>query len=449
MTTGPGKEALKRWVIESIDDHSEGILAAGQHLLSIPEVGFKETRTASFVADRLRSLGLTPREGLALTGVKAEARGQAPGPTVAIIGEMDALINYDHPFADPQTGAAHSCGHHAQVTHVLAVAEALLGSGVMSHLAGRVVFFAVPAEEFIEIEYRLHLKRQGKIEFLGGKQELIRLGEFDDINLAMMVHSAPLDGAVRLGIGGSGLAFVAKHVQYVGQSSHAALAPDKGINALNAALLGLMGIHAQRETFVEADHVRVHPIITRGGAVVNAVPDDVAIETYVRAANTDALREANLKVDRALQAGAMAVGARARIETVPGYLPSSYHPALSTLFRDNGSALVGQDGFSGPESTIEGASSDIGDVCQLLPTLMAYSRGWEGYAHSPGYLVKDADAAYILPAKALAMTVIDLLADGAGTASDILAGYTPSMTHRDYLTCMRSLSGESWFPPQD
>ena len=72
---------------------------------------------------------------------------------------------------------------------MLGVANGLLGSGVLSELAGNVAFFAVPAEEYVEIDYRVGLRAQGQTEFLGGKGEMIRLGAFDDIDMAMMVHA--------------------------------------------------------------------------------------------------------------------------------------------------------------------------------------------------------------------------------------------------------------------
>jgi len=440
------KSDLKSLVCESIDARGSEIIRLGQAILEDPELGFKEVQTARLVAQKLGELGLVPRERLAITGVKAVAKGYAPGPTVAILGEMDALIHYEYPFANPETGAAHCCGHNAQVASMLGVAIGLTESGAFTDLAGNVAFMAVPAEEFIEIEYRANLKRQGKIEFLGGKQELIRLGEFDDVDMAMMVHSAPAQDEVKLGIGGSGLAFVAKQIRYIGKAAHAGLAPFSGVNALNAALLGLMAVHVQRETFSEQDNVRVHPIITRGGDVVNVVPDDVRIETYVRAATTEALQNANEKVDRALQSGAMAVGAQARIKTVPGYLPGFYDPQLCALFERNGISLLGESGFAGPSDSDGGFSSDMGDVCHIMPALQAFVAGWEGSAHTSGYLVADDEIAYILPAKVMAMTVIDLLWREAETAADILRSHTAVMTKKEYLSLMRGMNSESLFP---
>ncbi len=439
------KQALKDAVCTAIDASRDEIIGLGQRILANPELGFKEVGTARLVAETLRQVGLQPREHLAITGVKAVARCSHPGPTVAVLGEMDALINYEHPFTDPTTGAAHCCGHQAQVASMLGAAMGLLRSGVMEHLAGSIAFMAVPAEEFIEIDYRLSLRKRGQIEFLGGKQELIRLGEFDDVDMALITHSAPLAGEFKIGIGGRGLAFVAKHIRYTGKTAHAALAPHQAVNALNAALVGLMAIHAQRETFTEEEHVRIHPIITRGGDVVNAVPDEVTIETYVRAASTDGLLDANRKVDRALQAGALALGAQLRIENIPGYLPIYNDAQLSTLFKGNGIALVGEEHFEGPMQGIEGVSGDIGDVGHLMPTVLGFARGWSGHAHSASYLIQDEEIAYVLLAKVLAMTVIDLLWDNAAAAKGMVEHHVPRMTKEEYLGLLRGLFRESTF----
>jgi amidohydrolase len=438
-------DSLKRSVNSTIDQRRDEILRIGRSILQSPETGFKETKTAQLVARAFGELGLATRTELALTGVKAVAQSRNPGPTVALLGEMDALINYEHPFCEPQTGAAHCCGHNAQVAAMLGAAMGLIDSGALEHLSGNVAFMAVPAEEFIELDFRLSLKRQGKIEFLGGKQELIRLGEFDDVHMALITHSAPVEGDIKLGIGGRGLAFVAKQIQYAGKTAHAALTPHEAINALNAALIGLLAIHAQRETFREQDYVRVHPIITRGGDVVNAVPDNVTIETYVRAAGTESLLDANHKVDRALQAGALAIGAELRVDNVPGYLPITQHPDLVSLLLSNACELVGEDHCQDLSTTVESVSGDIGDVGHLMPAALLFSRGWKGHAHTAGYTVEDEEAAYILPAKTLAMTVVDLLWNGAERASRLLDGFKAPMTKQDYLAFLRGLSQETVF----
>ena len=157
------KEDLKQAVCEAIDRHGNEIIELGEQILHHPETGFNEDRTSALVADKMRALGLNPETGLALTGVKGRIRGHQAGPRLAFIGELDSLRTSDHPLADPHTGAAHSCGHNAQVAGMLGVAMGLAASGAAEQLAGELVFFAVPAEEFIDVEERLRRKEKGQI----------------------------------------------------------------------------------------------------------------------------------------------------------------------------------------------------------------------------------------------------------------------------------------------
>ena len=85
----------------------------------------------------MEALGLQPQSGLALTGVKGRLRGGMPGPRVALIGELDSLRTSDHPLADPVTGAAHSCGHNAQIAGMIGAAIALTDAKIAPRLAGR------------------------------------------------------------------------------------------------------------------------------------------------------------------------------------------------------------------------------------------------------------------------------------------------------------------------
>src|SRR3989442_1193354 len=186
------EDDLKRRVWQAIDRHGEELIGLGERIRRHPELGFKEVKTARLVEDTLSRLGLKPRAGLALTGVRADLAGKAgPGPTFALLAELDALVVAGHPGADPETGAAHACGHNAQVAGLLGCAMGLSDAQATEHLAGRVVVFAVPAEEYGDIEWRVSQARQGKLEFLGGNPELLRLGHLDAVHPAMMLHAPP------------------------------------------------------------------------------------------------------------------------------------------------------------------------------------------------------------------------------------------------------------------
>ncbi|MFQ6031128.1 MAG: M20/M25/M40 family metallo-hydrolase, partial [Dehalococcoidia bacterium] len=277
----PSREELKRLVYEEIDSHADELVNISQTILANPEPGFREVKTSQMVAGKFAEMGIPFRAGLGLTGVRADLLGGSSGPTMALLGELDSLIVNEHPHADPATGAAHACGHHCQIGMMLGAAMGLMRPDVLPSLSGRIAFVAVPAEEYIEIEYRDGLRRDGKIEFLGGKPELIKLGEFDDVDLAMMVHTTSTPEERKLCLSGTNNGTVAKKIQFIGRGSHAGGAPHLGINALNAATLAMSAIHFNRETFKDEDTVRVHPIITKGGEAVSAVPADVRMETFV------------------------------------------------------------------------------------------------------------------------------------------------------------------------
>jgi metal-dependent amidase/aminoacylase/carboxypeptidase family protein len=256
-----------------------------------------------------------------------------------------------------------------------------------------------------------------------------------------MAHNGGIkDGCISGARGGSSNGTVAKQIEFIGHSAHAGAAPEKGINALNAANIALAAIHAQRETFRDDDAIRVHPIITKGGQSVNAVPADVRMETFVRGKTLEAISDANLKVDRALRAGAMAVGGKVRITTLPGYLPMTANPQLRDLFRDNAVSLLGQDKVIPIDPTAHAAgSTDLGDLSHIMPVICGFAAGAAGTAHGNDFIIEDYVIASINPAKIMAMMVIDLLADNATGAKDVLASSKPPMTKTQYLASMEKL----------
>jgi amidohydrolase len=437
------RQELKTAVCREIDRRSGEITDVCETILGHPEPGFKETKTAALVARKFAELGISYRDKLAITGVKGMLKGRQDRPVVAVIGELDSLVVPDHPHADLSTGAAHACGHNAQISMLIGVAMALAGAGVMPELDGSVALIAVPAEEYIEIEFRQGLRRDGKIRYLGGKAELIRTGEFDGIDLAMMTHTAALPKGKKLNIGGTSNGTVAKQIQFIGKAAHAGGAPHLGVNALNAATIAMVAIHAQRETFKDNDTIRVHPIITKGGEVVNIVPADVRMETYVRGKTLDAIKDANQKVDRALKAGAMAVGAKVKITTLPGYMPMQNDSLFQEVYRKNAGRVLGRSTIMpGGHGT---GSTDMGDVSHIMPAIHPMIGGVTGTSHGSDYLVSDPKLAVIAPAKIMAMTVIDLLVNGAQKAKEILSHGKPALTKKEYLELMDGFFKEETF----
>ena len=433
------KDELKQRVFQAIDQRGEEIIGLGEQIRSHPELGFKEFKTARLVEETFKKLGLAPRSGLALTGVRADVTGRAgEGPTIAVLGELDALVVAGHPEGDEATGAAHACGHNAQIAGMLGAAMGLLDAKAFDQLAGRAVFFSVPAEEYGDIEWRVSQARAGKLEFLGGKPELLRLGHFDDVDLAMMIHTTSRSEDGKAGVPASNNGCVVKTVRYIGRAAHAGGAPHMGINALYAAQIGLMSINAIRETFRDEDTIRVHPIITHGGSQVNVIPGEVRIETYVRGRTMQAILDANVKVDRALRAGALALGAQVEIETIPGYMPMTCDPIMGRHFKETVVGLFGEENFR--QIGHRTGSTDMGDLSQVMPILHPYIGGARGTGHAADFAIVDKPLAYLGPAKALAAMVVDMLFDGAAGAREVLGKAKPPMTRASYLAAQRALA---------
>ena len=241
-----------------------------------------------------------------------------------------------------------------------------------------------------------------------------------------------------MNLGSTSNGFVAKLIEYHGKIAHAAASPHEGINALNAALMGVMGVHAIRETFKESDYFRFHPIINQGGTLVNCVPDYVQVESYVRASNVQAIVDGNQRVNRALKAGGDAVGATCVIHDLPGYLPMRDNTDMNSLLRSNSEPLFGTDNVR--QRVHMTASTDMGDVSHLMPVIHPWVGCIEGVLHSAEYNITVPDVAYIKTAQALAMTIVDLLYNEAQVAEEILENFEAPLTKETYIELLDSIA---------
>ena len=436
----PTIDELKASAQAAIDDRAEWLMDAAQTILDNPEPGFIEYKTSRFVSEKLSELGISHQSGIAITGLKGIVQGGRPGPTVAVIGELDSLRVLDHPHVDPETGAAHACGHHCQTPMMLGAAVGLLVPEVLESLAGNIAFIAVPAEEFIDVEFRWGLHNDGQLGLMGGKQEFIRLGAFDNVDMAMMVHTASSSQeSTKFSVGGTSNGHVVKYVRFIGKAAHAGSSPHMGVNALQAAMVALNALNTQRETLLNENNVRLHGILTRGGAAVNSIPADVRYEGRVRGRTAEAIGDANDKMDRCLRAGALTMGGSVEIVTIPGYLPMKNNEPMTEVFKRNAVEIVGAEEITEhPADRNRGGSTDMGDLSQLMPVIHPYTTAAHGAGHSIDYVVDDYVQAVVNPAKAMAMSVIDLLYNDAQVAKQVIDSSPPTMTTQQYLSFQNS-----------
>ncbi|MEM9037855.1 MAG: M20 family metallopeptidase [Actinomycetota bacterium] len=363
-----------------IERLTPALLELSHSIHANPELNFEEHHAHEALTGVLYDNGIDVERGAYDMPTAFDARvGTTDGPTVAVLCEYDAL-----------PGIGHACGHNI-------IGSAGLGAGiavakVAEALGGRVAILGTPAEE-------------GG----GGKEFMIRRGAFDDIDLAMMVHPADRDLRTMHTI-----AIQQLNVTYDGQAAHAAAAPHRGRNALDAAVLGYNAVAALRQHIRPEE--RIHGIFTEAGEKPNIVPSRAAAEWYVRSGNMSSLETLKERVHRCLQGGADASGCEMHTHWVdpPFYDMLDNHPLLE-LYVQN-AMDVGRHPLPEEEGAMVVGSTDMGNVSYAVPSIHPMIKAApEGTAiHTPDFEVfaggEEGDRAVIDGALSMALTLVDCLA---------------------------------------
>lgn len=422
-------------ILRLIDVHKDQIIAFAEDIAAHPEPGYEEFCTAGKTAEVLKNLGYKVTEHLARTGVKG-TKSIKEGPSLTVIGELDAIGCHSHPNANPVTGVAHACGHHAQMAAMIGCAIAMADPDVQKCLAGTVNFLAVPAEEYIDADKRARLKKEG-IEFCCGKSEMIRTGVFDDTDIALTthVHMVPVEEDFYLGNPACN-GYSAERVTVRGKAAHGAIDPWNGVNALSITTSAIQMMGLMRETFREEDHVRLHNVIRKAGDVINSVPDEAIVETKVRAASLDKICEITDMVNRAYAGSAYAFGGKIEMEKLQGYMPIIPRAADNTLIE--AADDLGLNYRTVQKGDFNNACTDVGDLSHLVPVVNFTFKGFEGKLHGADFKITDPEKAYILPAKLLALTVYKLLKNGGQEAKKITKSYTPVFNKESYIQYVKN-----------
>lgn len=420
-------------IIDITEKNRELILKTERDLWKIPEVGYKEWKTTDYLKKEFEKLGYSVTMAGDIPGFIADIEFENPGPKIGIVGELDALFCETHPEANPDTKAVHACGHHCQVTNVLGCAAVFANKNTHVGLSGSVRFVCVPAEETIDLEFRRKLIEDGVINFVAGKIEFLHRGLLDDVDMIILLHTINMervnepDKLFVVNSGSDGC--ITKHFEYQGVAAHAGVYPERGINALYAASLGLQACNSLRETFTEKDYIRWHPIITQAGVAANAIPDVAKLDSYVRASTVQTMIDTNQKINRALTGAAVAMGANLLIEDMPGNMPLHNNEEMQSVFIEVcdeifGDGMVVRTGWATD-------CSDMGDMSSIMPVMQPHVAGAGGKAHGQDYEVIDAEKATINSTKAVCGTVVKLLENDGARAKEILKNYIPAFKDKE------------------
>ena len=372
-------EKLKASAIGEIDARRHQLSELSLKIHSNPELGFQEVKAADWLTRYLEENGFSIQRGICELPTAFKGSYGQGKPAIAILAEYDALPNLGH-----------ACGHNL-------IAACAVGAGVASKLAidqfgGTILVIGTPAEELY-----------------GGKVIMAEREAFSNLDIAMMVHPGVHNTATT-----ETLACQALEVEFFGKAAHAAARPDEGINALEAMLQAFTAINSLRQ-HIKAK-ARIHGIITDGGQAANVVPAHSAGSFIVRAEDDTYLDELKQRVLDCFIGAATASGARLEYKWGDTrYAPLRNNLTLAQLFTQNMQSLGRKVQFSNPAEAF--ASTDMGNVSQLVPSIHPFVAiaPVEVLIHSPQFASAAASEAGIHglldAAKALAMTVVDLVAN--------------------------------------
>ncbi|MBE6712921.1 MAG: amidohydrolase [Ruminococcaceae bacterium] len=405
-------------LFEAVEAHKDMILAAEEAIKKNPELGFREWKTHAYLKARFEELGYTVTELGNIPGFYTDVDTGRPGPKVVVFGELDALPCPGHPLADPETGAAHACGHNCQCAALLGVAAGLTAPNVLDEMSGSIRLFAVPAEEGVSSAFREELKKNGTVRYFAGKPEVLYRGLLDDVDIALMVHQKETKGmSCPKGSNGN----VRKKATFIGKSAHAGGAPHKGLNALYAASNALAAANAIRETFREQDKIRMHPIITKGGNVVNAIPDEVVVENMIRGAAYGTICDISHKINRAYAGCAAAMGCQVHFQDLGGSAPRYNDENLRQAFKTVAKEFYSENELDFDNNNWGPACSDMGDISSVIPAVHPFIAGVSGTGHGVDYVVSDPYTACVICAKVISGVTKLLLCDDAAYAKKVIA----------------------------
>src|SRR5215211_1837666 len=368
------KEAARERVEQARDE----LVALSHRIHANPELGFEEEQACAWLCELLEGGGLEVERGVGDLPTAFAARAGSGPLHVVVCAEYDAL-----------PGVGHACGHN--VIAAMAAGAGLALARVADDAGLRVTVLGTPAEE-------------GG----GGKILLLRRGAFEGAHATMMVHPSPYEQAEMPIIAVSLI-----NAANTGKEAHASAYPFLGVNAADALVVAQTAIGLLRQHLRAGD--RVHGIVTKGGDAANIIPAHTEGNWMVRAATLEQLEEAQAKVTRCFEAGALATGATLELTSDERpYSEMRHDHDLSALYQPNaealGRTLLDRSG-RGPGST------DMGNVSLALPSIHP-TIGIDALPavnHQPEFTAKcatpAADQAVLDGAVAMAWTAIDAAGD--------------------------------------
>jgi aminobenzoyl-glutamate utilization protein B len=425
--TGQPASTLKKNALALVETQRGALVAMSDRIWELAETALREEQSAKVLADYAEAKGFKVERGVAGLSTAFVASYGEGRPVIAIIGEYDALPGISQkastvkdPFRDGAAG--HGCGHNLFGAASLGAAVAIKEMIEAGTLKGTIRFLATPAEESI-----------------GGKIFMIRDGVFKDVDAVLVWHPADETRADNQGV----TANVQFFVEFKGRTAHAAGDPWNGRSAADAIEAFTHGLNLLREHVKPT--VRIHYTVQRAGDVPNVVPDYGRILTWVRDSRRKGVDEVFARVQEIARGAALIAGVESTATVQTGYTDMNILESGLKVLQDN-LTLVAEPSYTPEEQSFaralqkatgkeevgmnpklepltpiasdpRGASSDVGDVSWVAPTLHVYvataPKGvpWHAWPVVASSRMSIGHKGMMRASQVLAATAVDLFTD--------------------------------------
>lgn len=382
MSRSEQSQTIKNYIKQQLPIYQELALDIHAH----PEVSNYEVYSSDVLINQLKKEGFDVTKDVAghHTGFDARYKSSKPGPTLAFLAEYDAL-----------PGIGHACGHNLFGNYSALAASAL--KQVVDEVGGEIRVYGTPGEEGGE---------NGS-----AKGSFVREGFFEDVDAALCVHPAHKYGKTALGLANDPV-----DIEFFGVASHAAAAPEKGVNALEALIQVFNSINALRLNLPK--DVNIHGIITNGGVAANVIPEYASGRFYLRAANRSTLDDVYQKVENIVKGAALATGTKYKFGLFQNgvddiIVTPTFDEVFTSYFEQVG--VPEDEIYTGEKQSL--GSSDVGNVSQVIPTIQPTVSISDDYiaGHSEEFKAAAKSEKGLnsigIAAELLAETALDLLLD--------------------------------------
>lgn len=319
--------------IMKVVDSSE-IERISRSIFDFAEIGTQEFKSSELLVNSLRKHGFTVE--YPYMGMKTAFRAEfgSGTPSIGVLAEYDALPN------------GHSCGHNVIASWAFGTAITL--AELMKK--GRIIVFGTPSEEGIG-------------EYAGSKATLADHGAFNDIDIMFGCHPDS-----RWSVGATALSDITLQFIFHGRASHAADSPEKGINALDAAVLAYQGINNIRSWIGIGRHPVIGMLFRESGTAVNVVPERAVLEVDLRSTSGEFLLELVEKVKKVASGAASAVGATLEVhELTPLYQDYRNSNTLNQVLESELKNLK-INPYVTETNQLPSGSTDEANVSKVVPT---------------------------------------------------------------------------------